>query len=62
MLARTPQDEPQQASHVTDYYCATALAQLRAMGACSRKADRHPTDFEFDHNQFSIENGDGEIY
>jgi hypothetical protein len=62
MLARTPQDEPQHAAHVTDYYCATALARLRAMGACSRKADRRLTDFEFDHNQFSIENGDGEIY
>jgi hypothetical protein len=62
MLARTPQDKPQQASHVTDYYCATALAQLRAMGACGRKADRKLTNDEFDHNQFSQEQGDGPIY
>ena len=61
MLARTQPDEPQQASHVTDYRCATALAQLRAMGACGRQT-RKLTDDEFDHNQFSIENGDGEIY
>lgn len=62
MLARTPQYEPQQAAHVTDFYCVTALAQLRAMGACNRQASRKLTDDEFDHNQFSIENGDGEIY
>ena len=52
----------QHALHVTDYYCAKALARLRAIGACNRKADRKLTDDEFDHNQFSIENGDGEIY
>ena len=62
MLARTRQDEPQQASHVTDYYCATTLARLRAIGACNRQASRKLTDDEFDDNQFSNENGDGEIY
>jgi len=62
MLARTPQDGPQHALHVTDYYCAMTLARLRAIGACSRKADRKLADDQFDHNQFSIENGDGEIY
>jgi hypothetical protein len=62
MLARTPQDEPQHAAHVTDYHCVTALAELRAMGACGRKARREFTDDQFDDNQFSIENGDGGIY
>jgi hypothetical protein len=61
MLARTPQDEPQHASHVTDYRCAAALAHMRAIGACNRQT-RKLRDDEFDHNQFSIENGDGEIY
>lgn len=61
MLARTKQDGPQHALHVTDYYCTTALAHLRAIGACNGRA-RKLTDDEFDHNQFSIENGDGEIY
>lgn len=60
MLARTPQDE-QQASHVTDYRCATALAHLRAIGACGRQTRKLTSD-EFDDNQFSIENGDGGIY
>lgn len=62
MLARTPQDEPQQAAHVTDFYCATALAQLRAMGACGRRAERKLRDDEFDFNQESMRNGDGPIY
>jgi len=62
MLARTPQDGPQHALHVLDYYAAAALARFRAIGACSRRADRKLTDDQFDHNQFSIENGDGEIY
>ena len=52
----------QHALHVTDYYCAMSLAQLRAMGACARKADRKLTANEFDDNQFSIENDDGGIY
>lgn len=55
-------DRPQLALHVTDYYCAKALAELRAMGACSRKAGRRLSDDEFDTNQFSQENGDGSIY
>jgi len=62
MLARTPQDEPQHALHVIDYCAWKALAEFRAMGACSRRADRRLTDFEFDHNQFSEEQGDGPIY
>jgi len=62
MLARTPQDEPQHAAHVTDYLCTLALKHLRDIGACSRKADWKLTDDQFDDNQFSIENGDGEIY
>ncbi len=62
MLARTPQDEPQHAAHVIDYGCWAALKHLRDIGACSRKADRKLTSDEFDFNQFSIENGDGEIY
>ena len=57
-----PAEYEQQALHVIDYRCATALAQLRAMGACSRKADRKLTDCEFDHDQFSIENGEGGVY
>ena len=48
--------------HVIDYCAWKALADLRAMGACSRKAERKLTDDQFDDNQFSIENGDGEIY
>jgi hypothetical protein len=60
MLARTPQD--QHALHVTDYYYAMTLSRLRSMGACGRKANRKLTESEFDDNQFSIENGDGEIY
>jgi len=59
---RTQPDTQQHALHVLDYYAAAALARFRAMGACSRKADRKLTDDQFDHNQFSIENGDGEIY
>ena len=62
MLARSPQDEPQHALHVTDYYCTLALALLRATGACGRRAKRKLTDYEFDHNQFNRENGEGEIY
>ena len=62
MLDRTKQDEPQHALHVTDYYCAMTLARLRAMGACSRKADRKLTADEFDYSQESLQNGDGEIY
>lgn len=53
---------PQQSLHVTDYYCAKALSELRAMGACGRKADRKLTNVEFDYDQFSQENGDGAIY
>lgn len=54
--------DQQHALHVTDYYCRKALSDLRAMGACSRKADRKLTEYEFDHNQFSEECGDGQIY
>ncbi len=53
--------EPQHALHVTDYLCWKALADLRAIGACNYKT-RKLTDDEFDHNQFSAENGDGEVY
>ena len=59
---RTQPDTQQHALHVTDYRCATALASLRAMGACGRQAGRKLSDDQFDDNQFSIENGDGEIY
>ena len=52
----------QHASHVTDYYCALALAHMRAIGACGRKAERKLTDYEFDHDQFSEEQGDGAVY
>jgi len=62
MLARTPQDGPQHAAHVTDYHCAAALKHLRDIGACNRKASRKLNDDEYDYNQFSNENGDGEIY
>jgi hypothetical protein len=62
MLARTPQDGPQHALHVTDYYLHTTLAALRVLGVCNRSARRTFTDEQFDDNQFSIENGDGEIY
>lgn len=62
MLARTPQDEPQQALHVTDYYLHATLAALRVLGVCNRSTKRKLTDDEFDDNQFSNENGDGEIY
>jgi hypothetical protein len=62
MLARTPPDGPQHALHITDYYCAMTLARLRAMGACGRQASRKLTDYEFDTNQFSEEQGDGPIY
>jgi hypothetical protein len=62
MLARTPQDEPQHAAHVIDYGCWAALKHLRDIGACSRKAGRKLTDDEFDDNQESLQNGDGEIY
>jgi hypothetical protein len=54
-------DEPQHALHVTDYRCALALAELRAMGACSRKM-RKLSDDEFDYDQESIQNGEGPIY
>ena len=62
MLACTPPDGPQHALHVIDYCAWKALADLRAMGVCGRRASRKLTDSEFDDNQFSIENGDGEIY
>jgi len=52
--------EPQHALHVTDYYCAMTLERLRAMGACNRQT-RKLNDDETDDNNFSIENGDGEI-
>jgi hypothetical protein len=55
-------EERQHAAHVIDYGCWAALKHLRDIGACSRKADRKLNDDEFDDNQFSIENGDGEIY
>jgi hypothetical protein len=64
MLARTKSAhvlDPQHAAHVTDYYVRAALKHLRDIGACDRRADRKLSDFEFDQNQFSIENGDGEI-
>ena len=61
MLARTPQNEPQHAAHVTDYLCTLALALLRKSGACGRQT-RKLTDDETDDNMFSRENGDGEIY
>ena len=54
--------EPQHAAHVIEYGCWAALKHLRDIGACNRKADRKLTEYEFDQNQFSIENGDGEIY
>ena len=54
-------NEPQHALHVIDYCAWKALADLRAMGACGRRT-RKLTDDEHDHNEFSIENGDGEIY
>lgn len=60
MLART--DEPQHAAHVIDYGCWAALKHLRDIGACSRKTDRKLNDDEFDYNQESLQNGDGEIY
>ncbi len=63
MSARHRHPEPQQqALHVTDYYCRKALNDLRAMDACNKRADRRLTDEQFDDNQFSIENGDGEIF
>jgi hypothetical protein len=52
----------QQALHVTDYYCAKALAELRAMGACGKKTRKKLTDTEFDHDMYSQELGDGPIY
>jgi hypothetical protein len=55
-------DDQQHALHVTDYRCASALARLRAIGACGRQADRKLTDYEFDHSQESLQNGDGEIF
>ena len=58
---RPQSSDQQQALHVTDYYCATALAHLREIGAVGRKT-RKLNDDEFDHNQFSEENGDGPIY
>ena len=61
MLARTPQDGPQHALHVLDYYAAAALAQFRAIGACNRQT-RKLTESEFDYSQESLQNGDGEIY
>jgi hypothetical protein len=59
---RTQPDTQQHALHVVDYRCAIALANLRAMGACSHLAGRKLSDSEFDDNQFSNENGDGEIF
>lgn len=53
---------PQHALHVIDFNCWSALAHLRAIGACNRKASRRLTDDEFDDQQFSRENGDGEIF
>lgn len=55
-------NDQQHALHVTDYYCTLAVALLRASGTCGRQASRKLIDDEFDDNQFSIENGDGEIY
>jgi hypothetical protein len=55
------QSKADAALHVSDYRCATALANLRAIGACNRQA-RKLNDDEFDDNQFSNENGNGEIY
>ena len=52
----------QHAMHVTDYYLAKAIEEYRRAGACQRKANRRLRDDEFDDNQFSIENGEGEIY
>lgn len=54
-------DAQQHALHVIDYCAWRALAELRAMGACGRQT-RKLTDYEFDHNQFSEEQGDGPIY
>lgn len=54
------QNEPQHAAHVLDYGLWAALKRLRDIGACQRPT-RKLNDDEFDHNQFSLENGDGEI-
>jgi hypothetical protein len=62
MLAHTKPDGPPHAAHVIDYGCWAALKHLRDIGACSRQADRKLNDNEFDHNQFSEEQGDGPIY
>jgi hypothetical protein len=62
MLARTPPDGRQHALHVIDYCAWKALADLRAMGVCGRKADRLLTNDEHDFNQESMRNGDGPIY
>lgn len=62
MLARTKPDGPQHTAHVIDYGLWAALKHLRDIGACNRQASRKLSDSEFDDNQFSIENGDGEIY
>jgi hypothetical protein len=55
-------DEPQHAAHVIDYGCWAALKHLRDIGACGRKASRKLSDYEFDRNQFSEEQGDGPVY
>jgi len=60
MLARTPQEQ-QQAAHVTDYRLAAALKHLRSIGACGRRT-RKLTEYEFDCDQESRENGEGGIY
>jgi len=52
----------QHALHVTDYYLATTLTALRVLGVCNRSAGRKLSDDEFDDNQESLQNGDGEIY
>lgn len=53
---------PQHAAHVIDYGCWAALKHLRDIGAACGRKTRKLSDDEFDYNQFSIENGDGEIY
>lgn len=55
-------NDPQHALHVTDYYCALAMAVFRSLGASQRKADRKLTDDEFDYDQFSDETDNGRIY
>lgn len=54
--------EPQHAAHVIDYGCWAALKHLRDIGAACGRRTRKITDDEFDYNQESIRNGEGEIY